>query len=272
MRCREREALLKRAQVCLEADERVVAAWLFGSLGRGTEDALSDLDLFVAVADTHAPSIIANHDDFIAQLDDPLLILDAPQNRPPEGAYNMVLYPGEQGPHQVDWYWQPQSLACIPQQTRVLLDRVGLPHLDTPPHFEYQPIPERDRLEVVAQTVNFFWVMLLITAKYVARSPHEEKMGLVRWAFAPLREVEEFVGADRLPSDAEEEPHPDPGDKLRLLRKLASRMEALMPQVEELGAEIPTHIVAPAYLYLDFIESLVQPSADNTTLLFGCTG
>src|SRR4051812_13184180 len=42
----ERDTLLRRVQQALERDPRVAAAWLFGSLGRGSEDALSDLDLF----------------------------------------------------------------------------------------------------------------------------------------------------------------------------------------------------------------------------------
>lgn len=41
----ERDALLRTIEAALRADERVVAAWLVGSLGRGTADALSDLDL-----------------------------------------------------------------------------------------------------------------------------------------------------------------------------------------------------------------------------------
>ena len=43
----EREAWLAETIVQLEADERVDAAWLFGSLGRGDADELSDVDLFV---------------------------------------------------------------------------------------------------------------------------------------------------------------------------------------------------------------------------------
>ena len=48
-RAAERDALLARAVERLQADARVGAAWLFGSLGRGEEDALSDLDLWVSL-------------------------------------------------------------------------------------------------------------------------------------------------------------------------------------------------------------------------------
>jgi hypothetical protein len=36
----------------------------------------------------------------MARLDELVLILEAPQNWPPGGVYNMALYPGEYGPHQ----------------------------------------------------------------------------------------------------------------------------------------------------------------------------
>src|ERR1051326_5812100 len=98
-RCAERDALLTRAQHVLDADYRVCAAWLFGSLGRGDEDALSDLDLFVVVADDHLHAISADRQTYAAQLGRPLLLPEAPQNAPPAGAYLMALYDGTAGPH-----------------------------------------------------------------------------------------------------------------------------------------------------------------------------
>ena len=47
----EHEALLQRIVEVLQADQRVVAVWFFGSRGRHTTDALSDTDLWVAVKD-----------------------------------------------------------------------------------------------------------------------------------------------------------------------------------------------------------------------------
>jgi len=46
-----RDDLLERIVATLQADSRVVAAWLSGSFGRGVEDAWSDLDLHVAIED-----------------------------------------------------------------------------------------------------------------------------------------------------------------------------------------------------------------------------
>ncbi len=253
-----RQALLERAASVLEADRRVAAAWMFGSLGRGTDDVLSDLDLFVVVADAQIEDVLATRREMIAAIGEPTLILDAPQNRPPQGAYHMALYPGETGPYQIDWYWQPQRLAQVPQETRLLFDRVGLPHLKTPTQFtEYQSTPERTPLEAAVQSVNFFWCMLLIAAKYAARNPHEERMGLIGYVQGPLREVGAFVGENPGSFARDDAPHPKPDDKLRLLRGLADEMTMRMPQVAALGGAVPRAMTPQAHRYLDFVAALI---------------
>jgi len=51
IRRREHEALLQQALRVLQADQRIIAAWLFGSIGHHTSDVFSDLDLWVIVRD-----------------------------------------------------------------------------------------------------------------------------------------------------------------------------------------------------------------------------
>ena len=256
-RRQERDALLERVTLLLEQDTRIVGAWLFGSLGRGTPDDLSDIDLFLVIDDPYADAVIADRQTHIEALGVPLLVLEAPQNRPPQGAYNMALYDGQFGPHQVDWYWQPCAHAAIPTETRVLLDRVGLSRLDTPPHFDYQPVPERDPVEVKAQTVNFFWVMLLIAAKYVARDPDSQDMGLLNFVQSLHQEVRE-IAPDASPSlELPLSNASTPADKMRLLRALAADVETLLPRIAAQGIAVPDAIVPPAHRYLDLIEALL---------------
>lgn len=252
----ERNALLQRIQRAIEKDERIVAAWLFGSLGRGEADALSDIDIFVVASDDHIKAIITERHEFMARLGQLALIQEAPNNAPPEGAYNMALYAGQYGPQQVDWYWQAQSAACIPQQAIVLLDRIGLPRSEEPTVFGSRPGPERTPLEALNHAVDFFWIMLLITAKYAARSPEENRMGLLKYALNSLRQVQEFVGVP-LCAVSEETPVPSPAAKLSLLRDLAAQMEILMPAVEKAGGKIPAEIVPQARLYLDFVGAIL---------------
>ena len=256
IRRRERDELLRRAHHLLEADDRVEAAWLFGSLGRGTADGLSDLDLFVVVRDEGVAQIDALARAHVDGLGTPLLLLDAPQNAPSQGIYFMALYEGEAGPHQVDWYWQPRSAARLPTETRLLFERTPLPRQDTPTLFAYQSVPEWPPLKGAEEAVNFFWVMLLITAKYIARSPHERGMGLFTYATDTLRSVEEFVG-ESTPLDLDRvDEVVDPVEKIAHLRRLAEQMTRKLPRLAEMGGKVPTGIVSSAHRYLEFIERL----------------
>ena len=257
-RRQERDALLARAQTLLEQDERVVCAWLFGSLGRGSPDDLSDLDLFVVVAEEHADTLLADHTIHIAGLGTPLLILDAPQNRPPGGAYNMALYDGQNGPHQVDWYWQPRSLAAIPAQTRLLFDRAGLPHLDTPPHFEYQSTPERTLGEQLTHQIDFFRVMLLIAAKYIARSPDSQDTGLLDFVDKIYAELRRLALPDALHTDTALPVLSTFEDKLRHLRALALDVVAITRPAQQGGIPFAAAVVPSAARYLDFVELLCR--------------
>jgi hypothetical protein len=54
----DRDALLVRLTAALRADERIRAAWLTGSLGRGSGDRYSDVDVLVAVADADRPALL----------------------------------------------------------------------------------------------------------------------------------------------------------------------------------------------------------------------
>ena len=55
----EHVALLKQLERVLQADQRIVAAWLFGSEARRTSDVLSDLDVWVIVKDEFIETISA---------------------------------------------------------------------------------------------------------------------------------------------------------------------------------------------------------------------
>jgi len=65
-RCLERAALLRQARTVIAADIRISAAWVGGSVGRGESDALSDLDLYVAVADDQIGTVAAQRRTFVA--------------------------------------------------------------------------------------------------------------------------------------------------------------------------------------------------------------
>src|SRR5215472_16964566 len=86
----EHTALLQRLVEILQADERVVAAWLFGSRGNQTADALSDTDLWVVVKDEAIEAVVAERQHAVAPLlAQPLLLFENPRFTVTGGAYLM---------------------------------------------------------------------------------------------------------------------------------------------------------------------------------------
>jgi len=261
-RCAERDALLGRLMRLMEGDDRIAAAWLFGSVGRDDADALSDLDLRVVVRNEHIEEVCAGRQAYAGQAGETVLFQEAPQNRPAGGAFLLALYAGEFGPQEVDWTWEPLSGACLWPQTRILLNRAGLSRIGEMP-WGYQPKPECGALEQVVRRVNDFWAMLLIVAKYAARSPHEEQMGLVNMAVQPLRDVSEYLGLTPRYVMGELPSHGHPQEKVRLLRDLADQMKGLMPSVEARGGQIPWPILTSARHFFDLIEAVTAEQAGH---------
>lgn len=262
----ERNALLQKITSLLESDSRVGAAWLFGSLGRGDADALSDLDLWVVVSDDAIQAVVAERRQYVTRVGEPVLMLEAPQNAPVGGAYLMAAYDAPAGPHIADWYWQPRSSAFIPPHTRVLFDRAGLAVGDEPMRFvggSPDPVLETQLIHFI----SFFWMMWLITVKHTARAPHSETIPLLFYVLDPFCKTQRFLGqpedprylSDVLPS------LPTPREKLDTLRRLADEMVGLMKQVAATGRAVPEAIVPGAYRYLAWLEAERLPKSLKTS-------
>ena len=253
----EREKLLRTITGLLENDLEVKAAWLFGSLGRGDGDTLSDIDLWVVVEDEQIGKVIRRPHQITSQIDQPILYLEAPQNAPEGGAYLMTCYDAATAPHIVDWYWQPLSRAFIPGQVRLLFNRAGLVHFSRPIRFSGGPA-RQDILERPMHFIGFFWIMLMITAKQAYRSPQAEKIELFPLLIDPILKARRYLGLDsgRLPDDLP--PHRLPGEKMRLLYLLADQMGGLMAAISARGEEVPDLVVPAAYRYLDLIDGIIN--------------
>ena len=255
-RRREREAFVERIAELLEADSRIGAAWVFGSVGRNDADDLSDVDIRVAVADDHIQAICESRREYAARFGKTLLFAEAPQNRPPGGAFLITLYEGEHWPQEIDWSWLPASTAQAWPGVRILFDRTGLSHLSEPPVFKYQSIPESTPLEAAERSACNFWAMMMVLGKCLARSPFEERMGFLWLLTNTLRHAQAFLGRDLSPKAEEMPDHPNPFEKIVILRDLASQMELLMPDLEAAGANVPFKIVLYMKRYLNLVEML----------------
>lgn len=188
------------------------------------------------------------------------LFEEAPQNAPAGGAYLRAYYDAPIAPHQVDWYWQPQAGAIIPSGTRILFDRAGLARDDRPTVF----VGGRSEFDGDAMNVmSFFWAMLMITAKYAVRSPHAGEMKLLPYTLDPFYKTQHLAAPGKPLLWAEAIPaHNTPEEKLRLLRRLAGDMRAMMAQLKARGAQVPDAILSGASRYLDLAEAAMtfQPT------------
>jgi Polymerase beta, Nucleotidyltransferase len=254
----ERNDLLLRVTQLLQSDARVSAALLFGSLGRGDADSLSDIDVWIAVDDDHVKKVVAEKRQSTMKVGSPLLFFESPERAPEKGGYLMVYYDAPTAPHQVDWYWQPRSLAIIPTQTRLLFDRAGLPRGTQPIHFPWLSPVE----ELVQQPVHFvssFWVALFATAKYLARSETEIDKILFPFLLGNLSQTYQYLNINRLSFLSDDyNKVSSPGERLQILRHLADDMLAMMVQLVLIGEEVPGLFVNGAYRFLDLVETILD--------------
>jgi hypothetical protein len=235
----ESKILLQRVVESLEADERVAAAWLFGSHGRGDADDLSDIDLWVVVEDKYIGELVAKRREYVARPGEPLLMVEAPQNAPTGGGYLLALYEGEAGPHQIDWYWQPQSQARIPQQVAILFNRANIPHAEQAP-----PQSTEEVARIASEKVAFFWAMCDIAAKKIARRQSWAATRMLSMLGQTLDEVVWLAGVrDGQPGFGYEgvvPPPVQPAEQLALLQKMVREMASLLPAISAIGGVVPS--------------------------------
>jgi predicted nucleotidyltransferase len=262
----EHEALLQRAREVLQADQRVIAAWLFGSRGHNTPDALSDTDLWVVVEDEQIEAFCQERQRYVTQLGQPVLLLEAPGNAPAGGVYLMALYPGQAGVHQVDWYWQRQSDASLPRHAELLFDRGEIPQdsrqeqLDppgTPPS-----LTKPERAERATQLSSYFWVMSNIAVKSVLRHQSWSAVSTIEMLRGLVDEVKRLVGLSMTRKGQEEWrtsvlPPVAPREQIAMLRETAQAMERLTPEIEAGGGHVQSAAIPYVYNFFDLADALL---------------
>jgi hypothetical protein len=249
----ERDALLERASGLLLDDPRIVAAWLHGSVGRGTQDEWSDLDLWIVVADDQMETVRAERHAFVSGVGKVLLTIEAPQNAPPGGAYLLAMYPGGHGPHILDCSWQPQSSARRPADTVLLFERASVP-LSEPS----SPRTAEVTWERASAQTRYFWMMTTVVAKYIARRAAWDVLNLLSMVSSALHEVEWLVGVR--PTFRGFRDHPDfappiaPAEQLAALRGLIAKMSNLMTREPSLRDAVSEETVRQIALYCALVE------------------
>ena len=266
-RRREHEALLKKIQSLLQADQRIVAAWLFGSEGRHTSDVLSDLDVWVIVKDESIETIVAKRQHYAAQLERPVLLLESPQNAPAGGAYLMALYPGQAGVHQVDWYWQRQADASLPLQAALLFDRGGIPQ-DTrleqlDPTGAVPLFTQQEHAEQVTQLSTYFWAISNIAVKSVLRHQAWAAVSHLEGLRGIVDGMKRLVGLSTVREGQEEWrktllPPVHRAEQMAMLREIVREMEQLTNAIELIGGQVPSRAIPYVYDFFDLADALLQ--------------
>jgi hypothetical protein len=213
----------------------------------------------VVIQDEQMVGIAADPSAFVRQIARPLLIQEAPGNAPVDGAYLLVLYPGQAGPQQIDWYWQPQAHARVPPDARVLFDQGGVAKAvvtaASPDH----------AVRRAAELVVTFWAMSFITAKKIARGEVWTAVKMLSTMQLELDELQAILD-DRWDGT----PYRDPRtgvlpatrcQQLGWLREMGETMRPLMATVVHRGGTVPTAAVTDIEHFFNLVETLLAASA-----------
>lgn len=159
---RSQTNLIERFVAACRADDRVVAAFLGGSLAAGTADDYSDLDLYLITQDEAYKSFFSDRQEFMRRLGMPVFAEDFS-----EFGFDMVPFIYEDGVY--------GELALAPESNflhihggpyTVLVGKKGLLDSVTFPYFA--PGMD-DRRREVKHALVWFWLELLHAAKSLAR-------------------------------------------------------------------------------------------------------
>lgn len=222
-RSRLRAAWCDHAALVGERDKRIAGVWLFGSEAAGTSDELSDIDIFFAFAE---PAQLDHVPLWLARFGPVMHACEDRYNAPDNGRFFTAAYPADPLSLIVDSYWQPVSAARLGSDTRVLVDKVGVPRADPPcPTFALIPavrdaqpfVASADRAERLDNAIGLFWSNAVVVAKHRARR--------IPWADDELDALRDSL--TRIAEDLEA-PHPGGTDPRRELRAVLSRMDQLL--------------------------------------------
>jgi hypothetical protein len=161
----ENRAAVERFRSACEAEPRVAAAFLGGSLAAGTADDVADLDLYAVAPEAEYEAFFERREPFVRSWGD-LVFLDA--TRDFEGfGFDMVHFVLADGVWGELALGHPGNLLALhggPYE--VLVDKVGL--LDSVEFPLYEPSAE-DRAREAERAIGWFWLDVLGFAKELAR-------------------------------------------------------------------------------------------------------
>ncbi len=229
IRYTEQETLLQQVLRVLQADQRIIAAWLFGSEGRRTSDVFSDLDLWVIVKDESIEMMSAERQSYVAQLDRPVLLLESPGN---------MLF----------------DRVGISQDTRLeQLDPAGIP----------PPFTQQELAEQATQLSTYFWAMSNIAVKSVLRHQAWAAVSHLEGLRELVDRIKRLVGLSAIQEGHEEWrttllPPVHRTEQITMLREIAQEMEQLTSAIGMVGGQVPSRAIPYVYDLFDLADALIE--------------
>ncbi len=240
-----RDRFLSEVAEILSKDDRFVAGWLTGSLSRNDADALSDIDLSLAVSDKYSSSLCLRLESvsdqtsperlwFISQFGVPALIHENNNNAPEGGTFTFVLY--AKSAMMVDWVLVPQSKSQRPYQSTLLFDNVGIPV-----SFPSQPENLEQRKKSVAEQWAFFWMMTAITIKYIIRGDGVFATQWIENLHSLVQEIERQINGEarKYTRGSCSQLQTTRAKQIESLKLLCKKMQGLKPKVAEFTGSEP---------------------------------
>lgn len=256
----ERDTLLASLTSSLRNDPRVLAAWLWGSFGKGEADDLSDLDPWIVVTDAAIGEMGAALRLYAEQTGNFITGGESSRNAPPQGGFFNSLHEGRHGLLHVDCYWQALSaVAEIPEKAALfnhlpLREPATAPFSLPTPRASAKLTEEEERIE---DGIGFSWLMLSIAAKTLARYPDSD-MSLALYSKPGFEEAAALLGLEEVAQSADWSVPERPSGKVERLRQLAGKTEQLTQTAIGRGLELSPRNAVCLTRYLDMVEGILS--------------
>lgn len=241
-----RKLLLQHITDVLRADDRFVAAWLTGSLGRaGGGDGLSDIDISVVVEASYFPTLcqrpwivagrtIDERLKLFEKFGEPIIIHENNNNVAGEGTFTSVIYRADA--LTVDWTLLAPENIAQPPFYQLLFSKADIPFLQ-----KNREQTQQERAGAASERVAFFWMMLTITIKYMLRLDivffHMLLDGLHRTLMEATYLIEGRAWVYH--SGSQVRLAITQREQRRAIQDIAAQMQVLMPKLAALGGYLP---------------------------------
>lgn len=142
--------------------DEAVEAYLFGSMATGTNDALSDIDIWITFENDKIRKVIEDRMASYAKFGQIVLLHEIQNNFPLDGIQTAIIYKIEGELIKVDFYLCPLSSARVPQDSKILFEKKQVETGDI--------IPETKRTHRdISDRVTFFISMCFNGIKKIIR-------------------------------------------------------------------------------------------------------